>query len=73
MCLALGSRIRGMWACIHHLCYWMLTLVADVDDELVFEKLLNSLECLSTLEVSDAGDELFGDVLMITHANLDGC
>jgi len=51
----------------------MLTLVADVDDELVFEKLLNSLECLSTLEVSDAGDELFGDVLMITHANLDGC
>jgi len=51
----------------------MLTLVADVDDELVFEKLLNGLEGLSTLEVSDTGDELFGDVLMITHANLDSC
>jgi hypothetical protein len=51
----------------------MGTLVAYVDDELVFQEFLNGFVGLSALEIANACDELFGDVLMIPHTDFDSC
>ena len=44
-----------------------------MDDELVFQEFLNGFVCLSALEIANASDELFGDVLMIPHTDLNSC
>lgn len=41
-------------------------------DVLVLEQFLYGLEGLTSFEVADACDEFLGDVLVVTHADLDG-
>ena len=66
-----GSHIPDMSIYIHRLSGGRVTLVADVYDELVFQQFLDGLEGLSPPQVADAGDQLSGHVLVVSHAHLD--
>lgn len=49
------------------------TFVANVDDKLIFEQLLDGFVSLATLQVANTSNEFFGDVLVVAHTDLDGC